>query len=135
MALVGHPFDTIKTRIQADTIRAYRSTLQCATDTMQKEGMLALWRGIGPALLSTALTGAIRFGVQAAANKQLAKMQGVPHFSDLGLPTRVLMEASGGFAAGLVLPVFFTPIELVKVHSNHPTLTPTLALTPNLTKP
>ena len=80
-----------------------------------KEGILALWRGIGPALFSTGLTGAIRFGVQSAANRRLAESMGVTQFSELGLANRVLFEAVGGMAAGLVLPVFFTPIELVKV--------------------
>lgn len=115
MAVVGHPFDTLKTRIQADKSRAYRSTLHCATDMTSKEGALALWRGLGPALLATGLTGAIRFGVQTAANKQLASSMDVGEFSELGLGQRVCMEAMGGVAAGLVLPVFFTPIELFKV--------------------
>ena len=41
--------------------------------------------------------------------------QGVEEFGELPLTQRVCMEAAGGFAAGLVLPLFFTPIELVKV--------------------
>ena len=73
MAVVGHPFDTLKTRIQADKVRAFRSTLHCAKDMVGKEGAFALWRGIGPALLSTGLTGSIRFGIQSAANGRLAQ--------------------------------------------------------------
>ena len=115
MAVVGHPFDTLKTRLQADTARAYRSTLHCVTDMAGKEGVLALWRGIGPALVSTGFTGAIRFGVQSAANRRLASTMGADDFRGLGLAHRVGFEALGGVAAGVVLPIFFTPIELVKV--------------------
>jgi len=35
-------------------------------------------------------------------------------FRELGLAVRVTTEAAGGFAAGVVLPFFFTPLELVK---------------------
>ena len=115
MAVVGHPFDTLKTRIQADKSRAFRSTFHCAAVTMRKEGLFALWRGIGPALLSTGLTSSIRFGVQAAANRWYYRYMGAGQFGELPLGQRVCMEAAGGFVAGLVLPIFFTPIELIKV--------------------
>lgn len=53
--------------------------------------------------------------MQSTANKRLASFNGVSRFSELGLAHRVAFEAAGGVAAGVVLPVFFTPIELVKV--------------------
>ena len=89
--------------------------LQCATEIATKEGVLALWRGIGPALFSTGLTGSIRFGCQSAANKQLAHCMGVKRFSELTLGQRVLFEGAGEGYTGLVLPFVFTPIELIKV--------------------
>jgi hypothetical protein len=39
---------------------------------------------------------------------------GVKDFNSLSTATRACSEAAGGFVAGLVLPIFFTPLELVK---------------------
>jgi hypothetical protein len=110
--MMGHPFDTIKTRMQADS--AYRSATSCASAMMRNEGVLSLWKGLSPAVAAGIMTGSIRFGVQSWANKALARSMGVDDFEHLGLQTRVASEAFGGFIAGLVLPILFTPLEMVK---------------------
>ena len=62
MTLIGHPFDTLKTRMQ--TNNAYASTWACARQTVAAEGLLAVYKGLGPALATTCLTSGLRFGVQ-----------------------------------------------------------------------
>ena len=162
MTLIGHPFDTLKTRMQ--TNNAYASTWACARQTVAAEGLLAVYKGLGPALATTCLTSGLRFGVQVRENSarnlrramqiadatpraapqhhfnawlvgalspplvtrdgaQLLRRRSSaatptvsPHeFHDLSVGARILAEGGGGAACGLVLPLIFTPMELVKV--------------------
>jgi len=111
-SVVGHPLDTLKTRMQADL--RYRSTLHCAIITARREGLLAFFKGLSPSLVMGVTTSAIRFGVQARFNAMLAQYMRTGEFHCLNLSTRVASEAAGGFVAGLVLPHLYTPLELVK---------------------
>ena len=76
--------------------------------------MLSLLKGISPAIAAGVMTGSIRFGVQSWANRTLAWKMGARDFADLNLGTRVVSESLGGVAAGMVLPILFTPLEMVK---------------------
>ena len=115
MTLTGHPFDTTKVRMQ--TSGGYTSTLHCVRLTVQREGALALYKGLTPALLTMVPTGAIRFSVQNRFNAWLAGWLGEPHrdgFGHLPLRVRVAAEGGGGAVCGLVLPFVLTPMELIK---------------------
>jgi solute carrier family 25 carnitine/acylcarnitine transporter 20/29 len=118
MSLIGHPFDTVKTRMQTST--SHPSASACARHICREEGVSALWKGFAPALLASATTSSIRCGVQAGVNARIARRFGEQEggsgqdFSKLSLPVRTASEAAGGFAAGLVLPTLFTPLEMVK---------------------
>ena len=121
LTLVGHPFDTAKTRLQADNTR-FTSPLQCVRQTIQQEGALALYKGLLPALLTSCVTSGLRFGVQhringwlAARLREKSETSGKASFAQLPLRSRVLAEGGGGAACGAVLPLVFTPMELVKV--------------------
>ena len=118
--VAGHPFDTVTVRMQSSSTN-YRSSLHCLTETVKSDGALALYRGFVPELFSRSTTSAMRFTVQAAMNKQVAA-QIVQHqggsqaavFKDLPLRWRATSEAMGGAACGVVLPLIFTPAELIK---------------------
>ena len=121
MTLIGHPFDTLKVRMQTG---GTSSTLQVLRQTVANEGAMAVYKGLQPALLTTCITSGLRFGVQHWFNsllvKRLHSSSGSPttgrHSHDeLPVGTRVLAEAGGGAACGAVLPLIFTPMELVKV--------------------
>ena len=112
LSIMGHPFDTIKTRMQTNP--SHRSAFACATTMARQEGVLSLWKGISPAIAAGVLTGSIRFGVQSWANRTLARNMGVHDFADLNLGARVFSESMGGWVAGMVLPILFTPLEMVK---------------------
>ena len=129
LTIVGHPFDTTKVRMQADVSR-YRSASDCVRKIIAEEGVLALYRGLPPALLTACITSGLRFGVQHRFNSWLAarlsdsgggssggggSSSGGASFEQLSLTKRVLAEGGGGAACGLVLPLIFTPMELVKV--------------------
>lgn len=119
MTLIGHPFDTLKTRMQ---VGGASSTLQVLRQTVAQEGVLAVYKGLQPALLTTCMTSGLRFGVQHWFNsllvKRLHSSSGSPtraSHDQLPVGTRVVAEAGGGAACGAVLPLIFTPMELVKV--------------------
>ena len=75
---------------------------------------MALWKGLPASMILTAVTSGIRFGCQSSFNSALATSLGRNDFRDLGIGVRVMTETAGGFAAGVVLPFVFTPLELVK---------------------
>lgn len=112
MATIGHPFDTLKTRMQASNI--HPSTWHCAKEMVKHEGVRGFFKGLPASLWLTALTSGIRFGCQASFNAWLARQLGRSDFRDFSLVTRVATEAAGGFVAGLALPFIFTPLELVR---------------------
>jgi solute carrier family 25 carnitine/acylcarnitine transporter 20/29 len=53
LVIVGQPLDTIKVRMQADTLKQYKGVIDCATKAIRNEGPLALYKGIGPPLAAT----------------------------------------------------------------------------------
>lgn len=128
-SVLGHPFDTAKVRMQASSTM-YRSTLHCIRETVGTEGALALYKGLPPALLTACTTSGLRFGVQHHFNNYIARYFGAHRganaprtassaapmlpFEELPASIRVLAEGGGGAACGLVLPLVYTPMELIK---------------------
>lgn len=43
LTVVGHPFDTVKVRLQTEKV--FKGGLQCLLETIQKEGIRALYKG------------------------------------------------------------------------------------------
>ena len=65
--VVAIPFDTIKSRIQTAPAGMYKNYLDVLTQTVQKEGFQALFRGLTPALLRAfPANAACLFGVETA---------------------------------------------------------------------
>jgi len=102
LSIMGHPFDTIKTRMQTNP--SHRSAFACATTLARQEGMLSLWKGISPAIAAGVMTGSIRFGVQSWANRTLAWKMGARDFADLNLGTRVVSESLVGLLPAWSFP-------------------------------
>eukprot|EP00752_Nemacystus_decipiens_P002352 g2222.t1 len=84
--VVGQPFDTIKVRLQTQDLPSSSSAaaaagnnppkvkgaMACAVETVSKEGVLALFKGMGTPLASAALVNAICFGAYAQSQRTLA---------------------------------------------------------------
>merc|ERR1719387_2243710 len=68
--MVGHPFDTVKVRLQAGRM-AYTSALQCTTSTVRTEGFRALYKGLLPPLLMTSSMNALVFSTWQEAQRLL----------------------------------------------------------------
>ena len=47
VVLIGHPFDTVKTRLQTSPRGVYSGTIDCLKKTVRDEGMRGFYSGIG----------------------------------------------------------------------------------------
>jgi Mitochondrial carrier protein len=67
ITIVGHPFDTLKVRLQTQNINPgpnaviFRGGWDCFTQTVRKEGPLALYRGMGGPMATVPLLNAVVF--------------------------------------------------------------------------
>ena len=48
---VGHPFDTIKVRLQTTQDAQFRGPLDCVLQTVRKEGVKGFYKGMSPPLV------------------------------------------------------------------------------------
>ena len=56
--LTGHPFDLVKVRLQTGL---YNSSVQCVKQTIAKDGLTGLYRGVLPPLLGVTPMFAVSF--------------------------------------------------------------------------
>lgn len=101
--LAGHPFDTIKTRMQ---ILRFTGPYDCLKSTIKLEGPLALFKGMGSPIVGVAFVNAVLFSaygvgksLQSGSSAKLSLYQ---------------IAGAGGFA-GAVNAFVASPIELIKI--------------------
>ncbi|CAL8316913.1 unnamed protein product [Merluccius merluccius] len=101
--LVGHPFDTVKVRLQVQNVDKplYRGTFHCFQSIVRQESMLGLYKGIGSPMMGLTFINAIVFGVQGNAMRLLGR----------DTPTNQFLAGS---AAGAIQCVICCPMELAK---------------------
>ncbi|KAL6078072.1 Mitochondrial carrier [Balamuthia mandrillaris] len=112
--LIGQPFDTVKTKMQAQRSYAAGGMFKTFATVIQKEGFLALYRGLLPPLIGSGIYRSVQFGVYNSVwtlmkDSRLAQKE-IP-FSG-GLEMRVIMA---GIIASSARSVIETPLELIKV--------------------
>lgn len=59
---VGHPFDTIKVRLQTSDKTQFRGTIDCVVQTLRKEGVKGLYKGATPPLVGWMAMDSIMLG-------------------------------------------------------------------------
>ena len=64
-----HRQDLIKTRAQTSPAGTFKGPLDIATQTIRKEGVLALYKGVSPPLLGVAGVNSLLFASNAAARQ------------------------------------------------------------------
>ena len=113
LVIVGHPFDTVKVRLQTqhllsrgDGLKPFSGGFDCARRTVMLEGPSALYKGIKGPLLTVPALNAIIF----AAYEQGIRMLHTDADAPVSLGTRM----AAGAWAGLVNTVIVAPMELVK---------------------
>ncbi|KAL6049158.1 Solute carrier family 25 member 45 [Balamuthia mandrillaris] len=109
---VGHPFDTLKVRLQTAPRGTYKNLFDCFTKTVKKEGPRGLYKGLSSPLMGDSLTNAVIFGVYGASRRILLEDgETEADFDHLPLWKINLAGSMVGLAAGTIL----TPVELIKI--------------------
>ncbi|XP_077444082.1 mitochondrial basic amino acids transporter-like [Stigmatopora argus] len=101
--LVGHPFDTVKVRLQVQNVNKpmYRGTIHCFQSIIRQESLFGLYKGIGSPMMGLTFINAIVFGVQGNVMRRLGQ----------DTPTNQFLA---GAAAGTIQCVICCPMELAK---------------------
>lgn len=101
--LVGHPFDTVKVRLQVQNVDKplYRGTFHCFQSIIRQESVFGLYKGIGSPMMGLTFINAIVFGVQGNTMRYLDK-------------DTPLNQFLAGSAAGAIQCVVCCPMELAK---------------------
>ncbi|KAB5539947.1 hypothetical protein PHYPO_G00095190 [Pangasianodon hypophthalmus] len=101
--LVGHPFDTVKVRLQVQNVHKplYRGTFHCFQSIIRQESIFGLYKGIGSPMMGLTFINAIVFGVQGNTMRLLGQ----------DTPTNQFLA---GAAAGAIQCVICCPMELAK---------------------
>jgi len=109
LIVAGHPFDTIKVRLQAEGLHGrFRGPMHCLGDTFRNEGVLGLYKGaLGP-LLTQGFVNAWEFGIYGIALSALKDP------SQQGRGT-LGQQWLAGAIAGIATFVVATPQESIKV--------------------
>eukprot|EP00048_Salpingoeca_helianthica_P021213 m.10997 g.10997 ORF g.10997 m.10997 type:complete len:302 (-) comp5714_c0_seq2:141-1046(-) len=109
LVLAGHPFDTIKVRLQTDSARRFRGPWHCLVETVRGEGLRAVYKGITPPLLATGIINSLLFGMQGWFTHNIASARGhqptQPHISDI---------CAAALCSGLAISIVVAPVEGIK---------------------
>jgi solute carrier family 25 carnitine/acylcarnitine transporter 20/29 len=103
--IIGHPFDTVKVRLQAGHAQ-YSGAVDCLTRTVRAEGFRALYKGMLSPLLANSAMGAITFSTWQEAQKLLHVEESEQ------APLHKVFTA--GAIAGVVQCSLGTPMELIR---------------------
>ena len=104
MALVaaGHPFDTVKVRLQ--TSNAFTGPIDCLRRTIAKEGFLGLYKGVSAPLFLTGVINSIMFGLNGMIVNGFLRPQSIGNSrpTDIGKPFTFAEAATTGAAASRI---------------------------------
>ena len=113
--LASQPFDTLKTKMQAESRFASQSMGNVARHVVRAEGIAGLFRGIVPIVASTGVQKSALFSANAGA-RRACETSGIAALTApipfTSLPPSVIV---GGVAAGTARTLVETPFELAKV--------------------
>jgi len=107
-ALAVYPIDLVKTRMQNQRAGEliYKNSLDCCSKVIKNEGILGLYRGLGPQLLGVSPEKAIKLTMNDFMRGSLKNKDGsIPLWAEI---------VSGGLA-GMSQVIFTNPIEVIKI--------------------
>ncbi|KAF8931839.1 mitochondrial carrier domain-containing protein [Dissophora ornata] len=110
-ATVVYPIDLVKTRMQNQRSKAvgelmYKNSIDCFKKVIKNEGVLGLYRGLGPQLVGVAPEKAIKLTMNDLVRRHLSDKDGNITFTS---------ELIAGGVAGGSQVVFTNPLEIVKI--------------------
>ncbi|RKP35655.1 mitochondrial carrier domain-containing protein [Dimargaris cristalligena] len=105
---VGQPFDTVKTRLQIEGQSSrFKGPLDCVLQTIRKEGVLSLYKGMLSPLLGISAVNAVLFATYSRL-KELQK-------SSASDQLKLYQIALAGGGAGAANSIIISPVELLKI--------------------
>ncbi|KAF9980094.1 mitochondrial aspartate-glutamate transporter agc1 [Modicella reniformis] len=110
-ATVVYPIDLVKTRMQNQRSKVvgellYKNSIDCFRKVVKNEGILGLYRGLGPQLVGVAPEKAIKLTMNDLVRRHLTDKDGQITFAN---------ELIAGGVAGGCQVVFTNPLEIVKI--------------------
>lgn len=113
--VVGHPFDTVKVKLQAHNTTAhgkvYKNAFHCTSRILLEEGIRGLYKGASSSFIGIAVESSLFFGTYSQA-KQL--LQGS---YEVGRPHLQVIVPSAA-CSGALISCILTPTELTKTFSS-----------------
>ncbi|XP_059656788.1 mitochondrial carnitine/acylcarnitine carrier-like protein [Cornus florida] len=110
--IVGHPFDTIKVKLQSQPTPLpgqppkYAGAMDAVRQTLAAEGPRGLYKGMGAPLATVAVFNAVLFTVRGQMEALLRSQPGVP--------LTVNQQMVAGAGAGVAVSFLACPTELIK---------------------
>lgn len=115
---VGHPFDTIKVRLQTSDASQFRGPLDCLMKTVRKEGVTALYKGASPPLVGWMFMDSLMLGSLTNYRQILRQHVFAPRLADGTVDPTYKLSAFGhgiaGIFAGWTVSMIAAPVEHVK---------------------
>lgn len=112
---VGHPFDTIKVRLQTSTSGQFKGPLDCLMQTVRKEGVGAVYKGVTPPLVGWLAMDSVMLGSLTQYRRLLKENVPILRVQENG--AEVLRSTGHGIAgtmAGCTVCLIATPVEHLK---------------------
>ncbi|XP_023218089.1 mitochondrial ornithine transporter 1-like isoform X2 [Centruroides sculpturatus] len=110
---VGHPFDTIKTKMQAQSGFEKTGMVQTFTKVFKSQGIVGLYRGCIPPFIGSGIYRSSQFAIFEAAYTYLDNDIGKTEIPlTHGLQIRVI---AGGLMAGATRAIIECPLEYAKI--------------------
>lgn len=110
---VGHPFDTIKTKMQAQSGFEQKGMVQAFAKVFKSQGFVGLYRGCIPPFIGSGIYRSSQFAIFEAFYTYLDNDTGKIELPlTYGLQIRVI---AGGFMAGFIRSIIECPLEYAKI--------------------
>ncbi|ODV80493.1 mitochondrial carrier protein [Suhomyces tanzawaensis NRRL Y-17324] len=106
--VVGHPFDTIKVRLQTADVGRFKGPVDCVMQTFRNEGFRGFYKGFTPPLVGWVLMDSVMLGSLHTYRRFLK--ENVYNNQDLTLTGHCL----AGLGSGLTVSFVAAPIEQFK---------------------
>ncbi|KAK4170689.1 mitochondrial carrier domain-containing protein [Triangularia setosa] len=118
---VGHPFDTLKVRLQTSSSSRFSGPLACLSSTLRNEGVFGLYKGATPPLVGWMFMDSVMLG-SLTFYRRIIHDNFFPHYrnpNDPNLPknvTRLPTYAHGlaGILSGATVSFIAAPVEHIK---------------------
>jgi solute carrier family 25 (mitochondrial carnitine/acylcarnitine transporter), member 20/29 len=110
--VVGHPFDTIKTKMQADPGYSKLTTAQSCRSLFTQQGIRGFYSGAIPPLIGSSMFRSVQFAVYGATYAYFRDEDHILRQSKFfGIEARVFV---GGVASGIARALIESPLDYIK---------------------